>query len=271
MTARHEWLLPTKYNSYYEPFLGGAAVLFHLQPRKAVIADLNFDLIDAYKSIKSDWRNVERLISKHQRHHSYDYYYKIRGARFSDRTEEAARFIYLNRACFNGIYRVNLKGEFNVPKGSKEAIVLDDDDFESVSRLLKRCEIVAQDFEKTIAMAGKNDFVFVDPPYTVKHNNNGFIKYNQNLFAWTDQVRLRDCIKEAVSRGAYVLLTNADHSSVRDLYKGLGTMHQLDRASILSASSLHRRASSELAITMGYSASETVRVAAASRRVVLAT
>jgi DNA adenine methylase len=164
----------------------------------------------------------------------------------------------LNRTCFNGIYRVNFKGEFNVPKGSKEAVVLDEDDFESISQLLKRCLIAAQDFERTIAMAGAGDFVFVDPPYTVKHNNNGFIKYNQNLFAWADQVRLRDCIKEAALRGAYILLTNANHSSVRELYKGLGTVHQLDRASILSASSLHRRLSSELAITIGYRASEPI-------------
>jgi DNA adenine methylase len=92
----------------------------------------------------------------------------------------------------------------------------------------------------------------------VKHNNNGFIKYNQNLFAWADQVRLRDCIKGAALRGAYILLTNANHSSVRELYKGLGTAHQLDRASILSASSLHRRLSSELAITIGYRASEPI-------------
>ncbi|WP_024517132.1 Dam family site-specific DNA-(adenine-N6)-methyltransferase [Bradyrhizobium sp. Tv2a-2] len=256
MTWRHDWLFPSEYKCYFEPFLGGGAVLMHLQPRKAVIADLNVDLIEAYKAVKRDWRQIERLLAKHQRLHSHDYYYRIRATHFSERTEEAARFIYLNRACFNGIYRVNLKGEFNVPKGSKDAIVLDDDDFGSISQVLRKCQIVAQDFEETIAMAGRGDFVFVDPPYTVKHNNNGFIKYNQDLFAWADQVRLRDCIKDAVYRGAYVLLTNANHSSVRDLYRNLGAMHQLDRASILSASSLHRRLSSELAITIGYSAME---------------
>jgi DNA adenine methylase len=259
MTARHDWLVPPSFKSYVEPFLGGGAVLFHVQPKKALVADVNGDLIESYKAVRSDWRRIERFLAKHQRLHSFDYYYKVRSIRFSDRVEEAARFIYLNRACFNGIYRVNLRGEFNVPKGSKEAIVLDDDDFEAIARILRKCRIVAQDFEKTIASAASGDFVFVDPPYTVKHNNNGFIKYNQDLFAWADQVRLRDAIRDAASRGALVLLTNANHSSVRDLYKGLGTIHQLDRASVISASSLHRRQSSELAITVGYCASESCR------------
>ncbi|MET4198747.1 DNA adenine methylase [Bradyrhizobium sp. LA8.1] len=256
MTARHSWLLPARFNNYVEPFLGGGSVLFHLKPKRGLISDLNADLISTYKAVRDDWTSIERLLTKYQRLHSFDYYYKIRDARFADQIEEAARFIYLNRTCFNGIYRVNLKGVFNVPKGSKDAIILDDDDFEGIAQSLKKCRIVAQDFEKTIAAASRGDFVFVDPPYTVKHNNNGFIKYNQNLFAWSDQVRLRDCVKAAASRGALVLVTNANHSSVRDLYKGMGVVHQLNRASIISASSEHRRKSSELAITIGYHAAE---------------
>jgi len=257
MIARHEWLLPRQFNTYFEPFLGGGAVLFHLQPKKAVLSDLNSDLISSYKAVKNDWRRIQQLLNRHQRAHSNDHYYKVRNLRFEDNVAEAARFIYLNRACFNGIYRVNLKGEFNVPKGSKVAIVLDDDDFQSISHILKKCRLAARDFEDTLAMASSGDFVFVDPPYTIKHNNNGFIKYNQNLFAWADQVRLRDCVAQAAGRGAKILVTNANHQSVRELYKGMGCMHQLDRASILSATSEHRRLSSELAITVGYVATET--------------
>jgi DNA adenine methylase len=254
MTARHDWLFPQKYNFYVEPFLGGGAVLFHLRPKRSYLGDLNVDLIASYRAVKNDWKSIQRHLVRHQREHCSDYYYKIRGKRYESQTREAARFIYLNRACFNGIYRVNLKGEFNVPKGSKEAILLNDDDFQSIASLLKKCRLAARDFEDTIAMANVGDFVFIDPPYTVKHNNNGFIKYNQNLFAWHDQVRLKKSIAEAASRGAKILLTNADHESVRDLYKGMGDMYRLDRASVVSASSDHRRKSSELAITIGYKA-----------------
>lgn len=250
--ARHAWLLPKQFNTYLEPFLGGGAVLFHLQPKRAILSDLNADLIASYRAVRNDWPRIQRLLRKHQRAHSDEHYYKIRDLRFDDDVIEAARFIYLNRACFNGIYRVNLKGKFNVPKGSKDAIVLDDDDFQSIAHVLKKCRLAARDFEETIAMAGSGDFVFVDPPYTIKHNTNGFIKYNQNLFAWSDQIRLRDCIAQAAERGAQILVTNANHQSVRDLYEGMGVMHRLDRASIVSAASEHRRLSSELAVTIGY-------------------
>lgn len=258
MTARHDWLLPKKFNTYFEPFLGGGAVLFHLQPKKAVLTDLNADLIASYKAVKKDWHKIQQLLNKHQRDHSEDHYYTTRRLRFADDLSEAARFIYLNRACFNGIYRVNLKGEFNVPKGSKESIILDGDDFRSIAHILRKCQLAARDFEETVASAASGDFVFVDPPYTVKHNNNGFIKYNQNLFAWEDQIRLRNSVAGAAARGAMILVTNANHQSVRDIYKGMGEMHKLDRASIVSAASEHRRLSSELAITIGYSANELI-------------
>ncbi len=253
LAARHSWLLPRSYSRYFEPFLGGGAILFHLQPNRAFLSDANNDLIRVYKAVKNDWYQIVRLLKRHQAGHSEEYYYSLRETRCSDPVKEAARFIYLNRACFNGIYRVNRQGQFNVPKGSKEKIVMDDDDFEAVARVLKNCRLVAQDFERTMMLTGHNDFVFIDPPYTVKHNNNGFIKYNQKLFGWEDQLRLKRSIEQAASRGVRVLLTNANHKSVRDLYKGLGTMHELTRSSVVSANSEHRRSSSELAIAIGYS------------------
>ncbi|MCC8958373.1 Dam family site-specific DNA-(adenine-N6)-methyltransferase [Bradyrhizobium sp. Pear77] len=256
LTANHDWLLPDTFNTYVEPFLGGGAVLFHLQPDQSILSDANADLIACYKAIKKDWRKITAQLERHQRNHDDAYYYRIRSSRFSNQIDEAARFIYLNRACFNGIYRVNLEGNFNVPKGSKQKIVMDDDDFRSVSRVLRKSRLLAQDFETTIELATANDFIFVDPPYTVKHNNNGFIKYNQQLFAWSDQIRLREAIERAANRGALILLTNADHQSVRELYRGLGRPYRLDRASVVSAQSQHRRMSSELVITIGYDAEE---------------
>src|SRR5690606_34900787 len=104
--------------------------------------------------------------------------------------------------CFNGLYRVNLKGEFNVPVGAKTSVLLPDDDFELVGKWLKEVKFTSEDFETIIDQAGIGDFVFADPPYTVRHNNNGFIKYNENLFSWADQVRLRDALFRAKGRGA---------------------------------------------------------------------
>jgi DNA adenine methylase len=158
LATRHDWLFPNTYNRYFEPFLGGGAVLFRLQPPSAYLSDANRDLISAYKAIKNDWKRILHLLKRHQAEHSYEYYYSIREIRCEDPVKEAARFIYLNRACFNGIYRVNRQGEFNVPKGSKETIVMTDDDFETTSRVLKRCRLVAQDFERAIALSAANDF-----------------------------------------------------------------------------------------------------------------
>lgn len=254
LPSRYGWLIPRQMKTYVEPFLGGGAMLFHLAPRTALISDVNSELIATYAAIKRDWRKVEALLAQHQKRHSETHYYRVRSADTSDPLSRAARFLYLNRACFNGIYRVNLRGEFNVPKGSKTAIMLPDDDFQSVSEILKRCRILAQDFESTMSLAKAGDFVFVDPPYTVKHNNNGFIKYNQQLFSWDDQVRLRRSIEAAADRGVSVLITNANHQSIRKLYRGLGEAHTLSRASIISAASDKRGTSTELAITVGYTA-----------------
>lgn len=252
LSARYSWLIPNKIERYVEPFLGGGAMLFYLEPKTAVIADVNTELISAYSAIKKDWERIYSLLGQHQKKHSEDYYYRVRELECIDPFRRAARFLYLNRACFNGIYRVNRRGEFNVPKGSKAAIVLPDDDFQGVSRILKSCRIYAQDFEKTLTSAQAGDFIFVDPPYTVKHNNNGFIKYNQQLFSWDDQIRLCRSVELAASKGASVLVTNANHESIRALYRGLGEAHVLSRASIISAAGDRRGVSTELAITVGY-------------------
>lgn len=160
----------------------------------------------------------------------------------------AAQFIYLNRTCWNGLYRVNLEGKFNVPIGTKQNVILETDDFEATSRLLVGAELVCGDFEKVISRAGENDFVFVDPPYTVKHNYNGFIKYNESIFSWDDQVRLRDSVKTASNRGAKVLVTNACHESIRDIYEDIGELIVLDRASVIAGKSTARGRYEEMVI-----------------------
>jgi DNA adenine methylase len=161
--------------------------------------------------------------------------------------------LYLNRTCWNGLYRVNRDGVFNVPRGTKDAVILSTDDFDRYSLMLKGRDISTRDFEEAIDEAGSGDLIFADPPYTVAHNNNGFIKYNDRIFSWSDQIRLRDALCRAVSRGANAIVTNAAHSSVVDLYKDCGQIHHLTRASVLAASPQHRSSAAELLITMGYS------------------
>lgn len=250
LVSSYSDFLTLPYERYIEPFLGSGAVFFHLAPTKAILADSNKELIEAYQVIKDDWKSVKKELGKHHRNHSKNYYYAVRKSNPRTPHTRAARFIYLNRTCWNGLYRVNLNGEFNVPLGTKTAVILESDDFEATAALLKNADLRAGDFENIINLAGPGDLVFVDPPYTVKHNLNGFIKYNETLFTWKDQVRLRDSIVRAKKRGAAVLLTNAYHGSVRRLYQDIGIHHRLKRNSVLAASSDKRKLCEELLVVL---------------------
>lgn len=245
---RHTHMLPDRYERYFEPFLGGGAVFFQTAPERAVLSDLNVDLIATYEVARDFPADLtERLQNYHERH-SRDTYYAVRGTKPSDKIELAAWFLYLNRTCWNGLYRVNLRNVFNVPIGTKTDVVLPTDDFALVSQRLAMTKLQCCDFEITIDAAGDGDFVFVDPPYTVKHNENGFVKYNDRIFSWGDQVRLRDAVVRASRRGAKVLVTNANHASIRELYRGVGSLKPITRASVLAGKSAYRANVEELAI-----------------------
>lgn len=246
--SKHSDLFPEKFSRYIEPFVGSGAVFFHLQPEKAILSDLNSELIEAYESIKEDWVSVWRELKNFHKKHSHEHYYKVRMQNFKSPAKRAARFIYLNRTCWNGLYRVNLKGEFNVPIGTKTEVVRPDDDFCQIANLLKNTKFYAKDFEFVINKARKDDFLFIDPPYTVTHNLNGFIKYNNQIFSWHDQIRLQDCVSRAIERGVKVLVTNADHESVRKLYKKTGKFISLNRTSVISGKAEGRGRYSELLV-----------------------
>jgi len=242
-------LFPRRFERYLEPFLGGGAVFFHLMPSQAILSDSNSDLVNAYRCLKKHAKTIDKgLYALHCRH-GRKLYYRMRAAHPRLQVPRAIRFLYLNRTCFNGIYRVNLKGEFNVPIGTKNLVAYPKDYLQSVAACLRDAEIRVSDFEKTIDEATVHDFVFVDPPYTVMHNNNNFLKYNANLFSWTDQVRLASAVKRAAARGAFVMVSNADHRSVRALYSDFGKHHCVSRTSILAADSVRRRQTTELVIT----------------------
>lgn len=247
---RHADLIPKIFNRYIEPFLGGGSVFFHLQPKDALLGDTNPDLIAAYRGIKQNWKGLVKSLQYHSRQHSDEHYYSIRDRRPTEAIPRASRMIYLNRTCFNGIYRVNLRGEFNVPRGTKDAVLLDTDRFDQMAKLLEGADIRVADFEVLINEAKAGDFVFADPPYTVRHNFNGFVKYNEKLFSWQDQERLAEALIRAKKRGVHILSTNANHSSIRELYDQDGfNLITTSRFSSISASSEHRKQFDELIIS----------------------
>ncbi len=239
--------LPSTFNRYVEPFAGSAAVFFHLRPRPALLSDVNAELVGVYCAIKERPDLIARYLARHQAAHSKDHYYRVRATSYRSSYARAARTIYLNRTCWNALYRVNQAGQFNVPIGTKTRVCLPSDDFVAVAALLSGVEIRHSDFEPVVTEARKGDFVFVDPPYTVKHNLNGFLKYNEQIFRWEDQERLRGAVEKAVRRGAQVLVMNADHESVRDLYRGFRQV-KVERTSVIAASREHRGRQTELAI-----------------------
>ncbi len=243
----HFHLFPKRFRSYYEPFLGSAAVYFFLAPKRAVLSDINGELINAYTALRKRPDLVWRYLRVHDQNHSKSYFYDVRATVPRSEFARASRTIYLNRTCWNALYRVNRNGDFNVPIGSKKSALLPSDDFRQTAEVLQNADLRVCDFDVTIGAAGKGDFVFVDPPYTVNHNLNGFLKYNEKIFSWQDQLRLRDSVENATIRGAKVLITNADHSTVRKLYRGF-SKERVSRSSVIAASSEYRGLQSELVI-----------------------
>ncbi|MCP3682368.1 MAG: Dam family site-specific DNA-(adenine-N6)-methyltransferase [bacterium] len=232
--------LPSKFSNYHEPFVGGGSVFFNLQPKnKSYLSDSNSDLINAYTQIRDEFDYLIQLLN--QFHNTEEEYYRVRDYRFTSSVEKAAQFIYLNRTCFNGLYRVNLKGEFNVPYGFKSyKRLFDFDRLKRFSELLKPAIVTCCDFEESLQHIKKDDLVFLDPPYTVTHIKNGFIKYNERLFSWDDQERLAIFIEKIRSRGAYYILTNAKHDSIESLFGRMDAPVSVTRASLIGGKKARR-------------------------------
>lgn len=247
---KHADLLNIEFKKYYEPFLGAGSVFFHLAPKKAVLGDLNADVVAAFTGIREDPKGVHRELRRHHRLHNDAHYYSVRSMAPRSPVNRAARIIYLNRTCFNGIYRVNQQGQFNVPLGNRGDVIRSTDDFEGIAKMLNRVKIYHSDFEPLIDQAELDDLLFLDPPYTVRHNRNGFIKYNERLFSWEDQIRLASATTRAVKRGALVIMTNANHRSIKSLYdKDVFRFKVVSRFSAISATSGSRKSFEELVIT----------------------
>ena len=212
-------LLPEQFNTYWEPFLGSGALFFLLLPQRAVLSDVCEPLISAFRGVRDGPSGVLRHL--HGATVDRDSYYRVRSARPTDRFSRTAQFIYLNKTCWNGLYRVNSQGEFNVPHGRpKTANIVDPENLRACASALRgdEIELLAGDFETVLGDVRRGDFVYLDPPYVTRHNNNGFVDYNENLFSWHDQERLARLAKELVRKGAHVVISNADHDDVVALF-----------------------------------------------------
>lgn len=241
-------IMPQDYQNYHEPFVGGGSVFLNIcNNSKGYISDTNKELICFYSQVKYNVEELVDLISTFT--NTEPEYYIIRNWLPKTELEIAARFYYLNRTCFNGLYRVNQEGKFNVPYGFRHVSIVDRERFANFNQRLKKVHISCRDFYKAIKNVGKNDFVFLDPPYTVAHNKNGFIEYNQNIFSWDDQERLCEGVCLLMKQGAYFLMTNGCHSSIRNLYKNIGKHLEIDRYSTISSNMNARKRISELIIT----------------------
>jgi DNA adenine methylase len=253
LTKNISKFIPFKINNYHEPFLGSAAIFIHLKNNNLIsghsyLSDTNHDLIIAYKVIQS---NVTELISKLKKfENTSENYYKIRDSKPISDISKAARFIFLNRTSYNGIYRVNREGQYNVPYGSKTYIQLFDyENLIALSKVFENVEFETYDFSESLKFVQSNDLVFIDPPYTIAHGNNGFIKYNQKLFAWEDQVRLLEFVNEIVNRGANYILTNAFHSSIHELFSLNAKEFVMERLNVIGGKGAERNYTKEYLFT----------------------
>ena len=212
---------PKSFKSYYEPFLGGGAIFFYLNPHSAVLTDINPELVNAYRCVRDKVEELISVLEEHQLRHCKDYYYQVRQDQCTTNIEKAARLIYLNKTCFNGLYRENSKGEFNVPIGKyKNPKICNPALLRSVSVALQNAQITVRAFEEILEYASNwDDFVYFDPPYYPLSPTSNFTAYSRYSFSQDDQRRLKYVFAELAERGVKVMLSNSDCEFIRELYR----------------------------------------------------
>jgi len=240
-------LVPADAGRYFEPFFGGGALFWALRPEIATISDSNSALMACYLAIRDHHREVSARLRELAQDRAT--YYRVRSERPTDEVSRAARVIYLTTLAFNGIHRVNKAGDFNVPYSGRIYARLRDESFlGAYADALQSAQILSADFEEAVAGAAAGDVIYLDPPYTVKHANNGFVKYNDRIFSWGDQKRLARVARDLASRGCHVIVSNAHHDSIRELYDGFVERIET-RTSAMAAETKHRGKTQEVVLT----------------------
>lgn len=221
---------PMAFESYFEPFLGGGAVYFHLAPVTGYINDINKALASSYKNIRNDVNSLIPILEEIEQEYlpldedpRKEYYYERRAEynlEAPDTLRKTALLIFLNRTCFNGLYRENKSGGFNVPFGrQKNPTICDKQNLYSVSKALKYVKVLSGSYENAVKTAKKGDFIYLDPPYDPLNTTSSFTSYSVDDFTKDDQRRLKEVIDELTTRGCYVALSNSDTPFMRELYK----------------------------------------------------
>lgn len=254
--------MPSKFNCYMEPFIGGGALFFDIQPERAIINDYNENLILTYESIRDDLSNLIAILEVHKKNNEEigkDYYLKIRALDRSSeidklsKTEKAARLMYMLRVNFNGIYRVNSKNQFNVPYGSyKNPKIVDKELLNYISQYLNQnnIQIMSGDFHKTLELAQVGDFVYLDPPYIPVTETRSFTSYTQDGFSFEDQVRLRDSFLQLTDKGVKAMLSNSSSDIVFELYNNKKfNVEKIEATHMVSAKASSRKKINEVIIT----------------------
>ena len=240
------WLIPyikeliqdLNYNNYFEPFMGGASIFFALETtRTCYLSDVNEELINAFANVRDNADKVIKYMKNFKT--DKDSYYKIRDLEFTHPAKRAARFLYLNATSYNGLYRVNKQGKYNVPYGQKE-VSLNFERLLEASKKLKNADLKCQDFDSIRSLVRTKDLVFLDPPYAVTKGDNGFLAYNAKLFSLEDQYRLAELLAYLKSIGAFFILTNAAHEKIKEIFSTQGRMISLERNSLIGGRKAYR-------------------------------
>lgn len=239
-------------NTYYEPFVGGGAVFFDLLPERAELSDLNRELVITYNVIKN---NIDELIFSLKQHiYDKEYYLEVRAKNVNELSdiEVASRFIFLNRTGFNGLYRVNKKGQFNVPFGRySNPVICDEENLRRVSRELQNVIIKHQDYTSVLKNAQKGDFIYFDPPYYPLNRTSSFTAYTSESFLEKEQTELRDTFVKLHKRDCYIMLSNSDTPFINDLYSEIdgATIHKITAGRAINSKGSGRGKITELLVT----------------------
>lgn len=258
----NEYLPPKKFKNYHEPFVGAGAVLFDLEPKKAYINDFNSELINTYKAIKYDVETLISLLKEHEANNTKEYFYEIREwdrtgkLETKSDTERASRLIYLNKTCFNGLFRVNSQNQFNVPYGNyKNPLIVNSQVLMAVHHYLNDNDITILngDFSQVLDHAKKGDFIYLDPPYApLTDDSQSFVGYTLNGFGNDEQERLRDVFVELDKRDCYVMLSNSSVPSIHELYKDYANKIKIVGANRMINSNAKKRGKVDEVIITNY-------------------
>lgn len=253
---------PKSFGRYYEPFVGGGSVFMNLQYSKTTINDYNTELINVYEVVRDSVDELLAVLKVHAEKNSQEYFYSLREW---DRTgtleeknsvERAARFIYLNKTCYNGLFRVNAQGQFNVPYGRyKNPNIVNEEVLRADSKFLNKStiKILKGDFEHSVKNAKKGDFIYLDPPYApLVEDTHNFVGYTLNGFGYEEQLRLRDLFIKLDKKGCYVMLSNSSSKIIHELYKDYAETTEIVGATRMVNSKASGRGKVDEVLIMNY-------------------